>query len=101
MTKKKKPAQVVVKFFPTIADRYRNVERKIGLAGTMSVLEFIEMMKGVEEFKGYFERISEYGASDNFLADVIVIINNCVAEDQSCLVAEGDVVKLILPLAGG
>ena len=67
MTKKQETVPVVVKFFPPIADRYRNVEQKIRLTETMSVVEFIEMMKNAEEFRGYFERIAAYGVSDNFL----------------------------------
>ena len=97
----RKPLPVVVKFFPPIADSFRNMERQIVIDGSKSILEFIDILQDTPEFNVYFERIADYRTADKFLHDVIVIVNDHVAENEACSVAEGDVVKFIMPLAGG
>ena len=87
-------------FFPPIADNARYVEQCIRISGDMSVIDFIELLKKEPKFAAYFARIAEYGSSGSLFTDVIVTVNGRVADELS-QVHDGDVVKLLLTLAGG
>jgi len=92
---------VKIVFFPPIADRTQNVEHCIPRAGGDSnVADFIEQLRTEPLFMPYFERISQYGLSGKFFQNLIVLVNGDVA-DESSSVKDGDLVKILLPLAGG
>ncbi|MDR7868566.1 MAG: MoaD/ThiS family protein [Sporomusaceae bacterium] len=91
---------VRIKFFPPIAHRANKIEHSITLDGGMDIDDFIRMLRSRPDLASYFERIDNYGRGDNFLRSVIVMVNDRLA-DVTIRVNDGDVVKFILPLAGG
>lgn len=91
---------VRIKFFPPIAERATESEHSIAIDAGMDIDDFIRLLRSRPEFAIYFARIDTYGGGDDFLRAVIVMINDSVADGAS-RVNDGDVVKLILPLAGG
>ncbi len=91
---------VRVKFFPPIAHRVIEIEHSIELGAGMKAVDFIDLLRSRPELAAYFARIDDYGGGDDFLRAVIVMVNDKVADD-TCQVHDGDIVKFILPLAGG
>ena len=51
-------------------------------------------------FVPYFDRMRQYGVSGNVYENLLVVVNGSVA-DESSQVRDGDLVKILLPLAGG
>ena len=91
---------VKVIFYPPIAELVRSVEHNIALTNTMNIMEFMEFLKTVPELKECFQRIADYGVED-YLHEIIVIVNDNLIERETCIIKDGAVVKFILPLAGG
>jgi molybdopterin converting factor small subunit len=91
---------VKVVFFPPIAKNRDMAEHYIAVAGPMEVNAFIELLRAERSLAGSFANIRRYVSGAEFLREVIVIVNESVA-DSGCQVKDGDVVKFILPLAGG
>lgn len=91
---------VRVVFFPPIAQQRDKTEHYIAIAGAMEINAFIELLRGESGLAGHFSRIGQYSCGEEFLREVIVVVNDSVA-DNGCQVKDGDVVKFILPLAGG
>ena len=91
---------VKIIFFPPITKRREDAEHHIAIAGPMEINAFIAMLRGDSSLVGHFNSIREYARGENFLREVIVIVNDTLA-DNGCQVKDGDVVKLVLPLAGG
>jgi len=95
-------AEVVnIVFFPPIGDRIHNVEYCTpGVDGDWKIVNFIEHLRTDPVLVPYFDRMRQYGLSDNLLESLLVLVNGSVA-DESCRVRDGDLVKILLPLAGG
>ncbi len=92
---------VKIVFFPPIADRIHNVEHCIPCVdGDWKIANFIEHLRTDPVLVPYFDRMRQYGRSDNSLESLLVLVNGRVA-DESSLVRDGDLVKILLPLAGG
>ena len=95
-------AEVVkIVFFPPIADRIHNVEHCIpSVDHDSSIADFIEHLRTDPVFVPYFDRMRQYGVSGNVFENLLVVVNGSVA-DESSQVKDGDLVKILLPLAGG
>jgi len=92
---------VKIVFYPPIAHKVHKVEHDMAVGSAMRVGDFIALLKGEKRFATCFERISFYsGSASDLLREAIVIINDEVAGENSW-VRDGDVVKILLPLAGG
>lgn len=91
---------VKVIFFPPIVRQSDEAEHHLAIAGPMEINAFISLLRGDARLAGHFSRIREYACGENFLREVIVIVNDTLA-DSGCQVKDGDVVKFVLPLAGG
>jgi sulfur carrier protein ThiS len=95
-------AEVVkIVFFPPIGDRIHNVEYCTpGVDGDWKIANLIEHLRTDPVLVSYFDRMRQYGLSDNLLESLLVLVNGSVA-DESSRVRDGDLVKILLPLAGG
>ena len=92
---------VKIVFFPPIADRIHNVEYCTpGVDGDWKIVNFIEHLRTDPVFVPYFDRMRQYGVSGNVFENLLVVVNGSVA-DESSQVKDGDLVKILLPLAGG
>ena len=92
---------VKVVFVPPIADRIRKIEHCVTRAGgDGNVASFIEYLRAEPVFAPYFEHISQYCPSGKFFENVIILVNGSVVEELS-EVKDGDLVNILLPLAGG
>ena len=92
---------VKIVFFPPIADRIHNVEHCIpSVDNDSNIADFIEHLRTDPVFVPYFDRMRQYGLSGNLFENLMVLVNGSVA-DESSQVKDGDLVKILLPLAGG
>lgn len=91
---------VKIIFYPPIGEPLHKVEYSIAMDGEINLIDFIEKIKQESQLKECFENIAAYSSSGNILQNLIVVVNDKVV-DAPCYLHDGDVVKLLLPLAGG